>query len=62
METEPKSLTAKGFLLELLKEAYWSRAKEEKLGSTERITQELDILQSVIKNFQKIIPDEATDT
>ena len=62
MEAEPKPLTAKGFVLDVLKEAYFRRAKQEKLNSTKRITQELDILQAVIKDFQKTIPDEATDT
>jgi hypothetical protein len=55
-------LTAKGFVLDVLKEAYFRRAKDEKLGRTKRITQELDILQAVIKDFQKTIPNEATDT
>jgi len=62
MEAEPKPLTAKGFVLDVLKEAYFRRAKQEKLGRTKRITQELDILQAVIKDFQKTIPDEAADT
>jgi len=62
MEAKPKPLTAKKFVLQVLKEAYFRRAKEEKLGRTKRITQELDILQAVIKDFQKTILDEATDT
>jgi hypothetical protein len=62
METEPKPLTAKGFVLDVLKEAYFRRARDEKLGSTKRITQELNILQSVIKDFQKTLPNESTDT
>jgi hypothetical protein len=62
METDPKPLTAKEFVLDILKEAYFRRARDEKLGSTKRITQELDILQSVIKDFQKTLPNESTDT
>lgn len=62
MKTEPKPLTAKGFVLDVLREAYFRRAKDEKLGSTKRITEELDILQAVIKDFQKTIPNEATNT
>ena len=62
METELAPLTAKGFVLDVLKEAYFRRAKDEKLGRTKRITQELDILQAVIKDFQKTIPNEAPDT
>ncbi len=62
METDPKPLTAKGFVLDVLKEAYFRRARDEKLGSTKRITQELDILQSVIKDFQKTLPNESADT
>ena len=60
METEPKPLTAKGFVIDILKEAYFRRLKDEKLGSTKRITEELDILQSVIKAFQRKLPNEAS--
>lgn len=60
METEPKPLTAKGFVINILKEAYFRRLKDEKLGSTKRITEELDILQSVIKDFQQKLPNEAS--
>lgn len=60
METEPKPLTAKGFVIDILKEAYFRRLKDEKLGSTKRITEELDILQSVIKDFQQKLPNEAS--
>jgi hypothetical protein len=60
METEPKPLTAKGFVIDILKEAYFRRLKDEKLGSTKRITEELDILQSVIKDFQRKLPNEAS--
>lgn len=58
MKTEPKPLTAKGFVIDILKEAYFRRLKDEKLGSTKRITEELDILQSVIKEFQRKLPNE----
>jgi len=60
METESKPLTAKGFVIDILKEAYFRRLKDEKLGSTKRITEELDILQSVIKDFQRKLPNEAS--
>ena len=60
METQPKPLTAKGFVIDILKEAYFRRLKDEKLGSTKRITEELDILQSAIKGFQRKIPNEAS--
>ena len=60
METEPKPLTAKGFVIDILKEAYFRRLKDEKLGSTKRITEELDILQSVIKDFQRKLSNEAS--
>lgn len=60
MKTEPKPLTAKGFVIDILKEAYFRRLKDEKLGSTKRITEELDILQSVIKDFQRKLPNEAS--
>jgi hypothetical protein len=60
METKPKPLTAKGFVIDILKEAYFRRLKDEKLGSTKRITEELDILQSVIKDFQRKLPNEAS--
>jgi len=60
METESKPLTAKGFVIDILKEAYFRRLKDEKLGSTKRITEELDILQSVIKDFQRKLPNKAS--
>jgi hypothetical protein len=60
METESKPLTAKGFVIDILKEGYFRRLKDEKLGSTKRITEELDILQSVIKDFQRKLPNEAS--
>jgi hypothetical protein len=60
MKTEAKPLTAKCFVIDILKEAYFRRLKDEKLGSTKRITEELDILQSVIKDFQRKLPNEAS--
>ena len=60
METEPKPLTAKGFVIDILKKAYFRRLKDEKFGSTKRITEELDILQSAIKKFQQKLPNEAS--
>lgn len=53
-----KQLTAKGLVLDCLKEAYFRRLKAEKLDSTPRLTEELDILQLAIKDFQKSFTNE----
>ena len=52
MKTKPKPLTANGLVLDCLKEAYFRRLKAEKLDSTPRLTEELDILQDAIKYMQ----------
>ena len=41
-----------------LKEAYFSRAKKEKLGSTKRLTEEIDLLESAIKELSQQIKDD----
>ena len=48
-------LTAKGLILACLKEAYMLRLKREKLGSTPRLTQELDLLELAIKDITEHI-------
>lgn len=55
-----KKLTAQGLVLDCLKEAYFRRLKDEKLGSTKRLTEELDILQLAIKDFQQMFPNETS--
>ena len=60
MKTKPKPLTAKGLVLDCLKEAYFSRLKAEKLGSTARLTEELDILQMAIKDLKQMSPNETS--
>lgn len=53
-----KPLTAEGLVLDCLKEAYFRRLKSEKLGSTPRLTEELNILELAIKDFQKEFTNE----
>lgn len=49
MKTKDKPLTADGMVLTCLTEAYFRRLKAEKLGSTPRLTEELNILEDAIK-------------
>jgi hypothetical protein len=44
-------ITARGLILACLKEAYMLRLKREKLGSTPRLTQELDLLELAIRDI-----------
>jgi len=44
-------ITARGLILACLKEAYMRRLKREKLGSTPRLTQELDLLELAIQDL-----------
>ena len=49
MKKEPKPLTADGLVLDCLVEAYFKRLRAERLGSTTRLTEELNILEDAIK-------------
>ena len=49
MKTKDKPLTADGMVLTCLTEAYFRRLKAEKLGSTTRLTEELNILEDAIR-------------
>ena len=49
MKKEPKPLTADGLVLDCLVEAYFKRLRAERLGSTPRLTEELNILEDAIK-------------
>ena len=44
-------IKARGLILACLKEAYFRRLKREKLGSTPRLTQELDLLELAIQDI-----------
>jgi hypothetical protein len=48
-------ITARGLILACLKEAYFSRLKREKLGSTPRLTQELNLLELAIQDIAEQI-------
>jgi hypothetical protein len=48
-------ITARGLILATLKEAYFRRLKREKLGSTPRLTQELDLLELAIQDLTEQI-------
>jgi hypothetical protein len=48
-------ITARGLILDCLKEAYMRRLKREKLGSTPRLTQELDLLELAIQDITEQI-------
>jgi len=53
MQEQP--ITARGLILATLKEAYFRRLKREKLGSTPRLTQELDLLELAIQDLTEQI-------
>lgn len=48
-------ITARGLILACLKEAYFRRLKREKLGSTPRLTQELNLLELAIQDIAEQI-------
>jgi len=48
-------ITAIGLILTALKEAYFRRLKREKLGSTPRLTQELNLLELAIQDIKEQI-------
>jgi hypothetical protein len=50
-----QTITARGLILACLKEAYMRRLKREKLGSTQRLTQELDLLELAIQDITEQI-------
>jgi hypothetical protein len=58
MKKEIPKLTAQNLILVALKEAYFKRAKEEKLGSTKRLTEEIDLLQVAINELLQQIKDD----
>ena len=49
MKKKHKPLTADGLVLDCLVEAYFRRLRAERLGSTPRLTEELNILEDAIK-------------
>jgi hypothetical protein len=49
MKKELKPLTADGLVLDCLVEAYFKRLRSERLGSTPRLTEELNILEDAIR-------------
>jgi hypothetical protein len=58
MKKEIPKLTAQNLILVALKEAYFKRAKEEKLGGTKRLTEEIDLLQVAINELLQQIKDD----
>ena len=54
-------LTAESLIISCLKEAYFSRLKREKLGKTPRLTQEIDLLEMAIKDFQEVMNYEESN-
>lgn len=51
-------MTAQNLILTALKEAYFKRAKKEKIGSSKELTAEIDLLESAIKDLTQKIKDE----
>lgn len=54
-------LTAESLIIACLKEAYFRRVKQEKLGKTPRLTQEIDLLEMAIKDFQEVMTYEESN-
>jgi hypothetical protein len=59
MKTEQieKSI-AQNLILQALKEAYFKRAKQEKMGETKRISEELNLLEIAIKELIQTIKED----
>lgn len=55
-------ITAESLIITCLKEAYFRRLKREKLESTPRLTQEIDLLEMAIKDFQEVMNYEDQNT
>lgn len=58
MKKETPKLTAQNLIMTALKEAYFKRAKQEKIGSTKQLTEEIDLLESAIKELSQQIKDD----
>jgi hypothetical protein len=58
MKTETPKLEAQNLILTALKEAYFRRAKKEKIGSTKQLTEEINLLESAIKELIQQIKDD----
>ena len=54
-------LTAESLIISCLKEAYFSRLKREKIGKTPKLTQEIDLLEMAIKDFQEVMTYEESN-
>ena len=54
-------LTAESLIIACLKESYFRRVKQEKLGKTPRLTQEIDLLEMAIKDFQEVMTYEESN-
>ena len=58
MKKETPKLTAQNLIMTALKEAYFKRAKQEKIGGTKQLTEEIDLLESAIKELSQQIKDD----
>jgi hypothetical protein len=57
MKTEATKLTAQNLILTVLKEGYFRRAKQEKIGTTKQLTEEMDLLEIAIQELTQQIKD-----
>ena len=58
MKKETPKLTAQNLIMVALKEAYFKRAKQEKMGSTKQLTEEINLLELAIKELSQQIKDD----
>ena len=58
MKTANKPIVAEELIIDCLKEAYFKRVKAEKIGSTSRLTEEIETLEHAIKYMKSKLNHE----
>ena len=58
MKTAKKPIVAEELIIDCLKEAYFRRVKAEKLGKTQRLTEEIDTLEHAIRYMKSKLNHE----
>jgi hypothetical protein len=58
MKTQNKPIVAEELIIDCLKEAYFRRVKAEKLGKTQRLTEEIDTLEHAIRYMKSKLNHE----
>jgi hypothetical protein len=58
MKTAKKPIVAEELIIDCLKEAYFKRVKAEKIGSTPRLTEEIETLEHAIRYMKSKLNHE----